>query len=38
MMIANHTLRNFTFMMRKHQIHSAAMNIKLGSEIFGAHC
>ena len=30
-MIADHTLCNFTFVVRKQQVHSATMYIKLGS-------
>ena len=36
-MIANGALRNFTFMMGKQKIHTAAMNVKLITQIFRAH-
>ena len=36
-MIANGTLRYFTFMVRKYKVHAAAMNIKLSAEIFCCH-
>src|SRR5665647_798927 len=36
-MIANGTLCYLTFMVRKHQVHSATMNIKPCSQIFCSH-
>ena len=36
-MIADRTLGNFTFMVREQQIHTAAMYIKLGAEVFSRH-
>ena len=38
MVIADGTLCNFTFMVRKLQIHATAMDIKFCSQIFGCHC
>src|SRR5689334_6903448 len=36
--IANGTLRNFTFMMRKQKIHATAVDIKLLTQVFYTHC
>ena len=36
-MIANSTLCNLAFVVRKLQIHSAAMDIKFFAQVFGAH-
>ncbi len=37
-MITDHTLGDFTFVVRKHKVHTPAMNIKPRSQIFCAHC
>ena len=36
-MIADRALRDLTFMMRKEQVHSTAMNVELPAKILGAH-
>src|SRR5690242_21894612 len=37
-MIANSALCYFTFMVRKHKVHSSSMNIKARPEVFCSHC
>src|SRR5690606_24467574 len=36
-LVANGTLRNFTFMVREKQIHSTSVNVELRAEILGCH-
>ena len=34
----SHALRNLTFVVREHKVHTAAVNIELLAQIFAAHC